>query len=132
MNRLWMGAAVLAGALAMVPRAGAQFGPREQYGPSAVTVLVDRVHEDLDHAYRVAEFSHSDRDRLNNAEKQLRDFTAKWDKGKFDKDELDDAISALQHVLDNNRLPDRERTALSDDVNQLRRMREAWDRHEIR
>jgi hypothetical protein len=34
-------------------------------------------------------------------------------------------------VLDNNRLTGRERDALWSDVEQLRRMREAYDRHEI-
>jgi hypothetical protein len=34
-------------------------------------------------------------------------------------------------VLDNNRLPPRDRDALSDDVGRLRRMREAYDHHEI-
>jgi hypothetical protein len=33
--------------------------------------------------------------------------------------------------LDNNKLREDDRDALSDDVNQLRRMREAHDRHEI-
>jgi hypothetical protein len=70
-------------------------------------------------------------DRLNNVEKQLREFAQKWSKAKFDKGELDDAIGAIQHVLDNNRLPAENRDALSDDVTQLRRKREAYDRHEI-
>ena len=48
------------------------------------------------------------------------------------KDELDDAIASVLHVLDNNHLPDSDRDSLSSDINQLRRMREAYDRHEIR
>src|SRR5258708_39482498 len=102
-----------------------------KYDASSVTALVDRVHSDLDHAYTRFHFSNSDRDRLNKAEKQLRDFAKKWESGKFDKGELDDAISSIQHVLDNNKLHAEDRDALSDDVNQLRRMREAHDRHEI-
>lgn len=131
MNRLLVATAVIGIMAGMGPRALAQFGPQERYGPGSVTRLVDRVHEDLDHAYRAARFSGSERDRLNDAEKKLREFASKWDRGHFDKDELDDSISRLQHVLDNNRLPERERAALSDDVNQLREMREAWDHHEI-
>src|SRR5260221_10427714 len=122
---------LLATALTVGLSAQDRFGPEVKYDSSSVTALVDRVHTDLDHAYGRFHFSNSDRDRLNNAEKQLRDFAKKWEGGKFDKGELDDAISSIQHVLDNNKLHEEDRTALSDDISQLRRMREAHDRHEI-
>lgn len=109
----------------------AQFGPRAKYQPSEVTALVDRVHTDLNHAYSVFHFSGDDRERLNKAEKESREFARKWAKGKFDKDQLDDAISSIQHVLDNNKLPEDARDSISKDVAQLRNMREAYDRHEI-
>jgi hypothetical protein len=131
MDRSWVFAGAIA-ALSIAPQAIAQFGSDERYRPREVTALVDRVHEDLDRAYRAARFSNSDHDRLNGAEKKLRDFAQKWDRGKFDKGELDEAIAGIQHVLDNNHLLGRERDALWSDVNQLRQMREAYDRHEIR
>lgn len=109
----------------------AQFGPGPKYQPSEVTALVDRVHKDLNHAYSVFRFSGDDRERLNKAEKESRDFAQKWAKGKFDKDQLDDVIGSIQHVLYNNKLPVDARDALSEDVSQLRNMREAYDRHEI-
>jgi hypothetical protein len=122
---------ILASLLMLCPSARAQFEERPHYDPHSVSVLVDRVHSDLNHAYGVWHFSDDDRDRLNHAEKELREFAQKWDGGKFDKDGLDDAISSIQHVLDNNRMPRADRDALSGDVSQLRRMREAYDRHEI-
>ena len=109
----------------------AQFGPGPKYQPSEVTALVDRVHNDLNHAYSVFHFSGDDRERLNKAEKESRDFAQKWAKGKFDKDQLDDVIASIQHVLDNNKLPTDSRDAISEDVAQLRNMREAYDHHEI-
>ena len=109
----------------------AQFGPRELYRPEAVSALVDRVHEDLNRGYEVWHLRNSDRDRLTHAEHQLRNFARDWSRGRFDKDDLDQSIAAVQHVLDNNRLNGRERDALWNDVEQLRRMREAYDRHEI-
>jgi hypothetical protein len=109
-----------------------QFENRPEYSPHAVDALVDQVHNDLNHAYDAWHLKNGDRDRLNNAEKQLREFAQKWDNHRFDKGELDDAIGAIQHVLDNNRLEGRDRDAISDDVNRLRNMREAYDRHEIR
>ena len=116
-------------ALALMPAVNAQFGVK--YDSRSVSELVDRVHMDLDHAYGVHHFSGDDRDRLNHAEKELREFAQKWDRGKFDKGQLDDAISAIQHALDNNKMPPNARDAISYDVSQLRSMREAYDRREI-
>jgi type II secretory pathway component GspD/PulD (secretin) len=122
---------IFAAAMAFAPLSNAQFGPDNRYAPAQVTALIDQVHNDLDRSYRVFKFSDSDRDRLNNAEKQLREFADKWSKAKFDKSELDDAINALQHVLDDNKLPPENRDALSADITQLRNMRTAYERHEI-
>ena len=116
-------------ALVLMPAANAQFGAK--YDSRAVSDLVDRVHTDLERAYGVHHFSGDDRERLNRAEKELREFTQKWDRGKFDKGQLDDAISAIQHALDNNKMPPDARDAVSYDVSQLRRMREAYDHREI-
>jgi hypothetical protein len=117
--------------LAYGPVAHAQFeGPR--YDAQSVSALVDRVHTDLDHAYGVWHFSTDDRGHLNHAEKELREFAQTWDKGKFDVGRLDNAIGSIQHVLDSNKLPEVDRTAISDDVTQLHRMREAYKNHDIR
>jgi hypothetical protein len=112
--------------------AQAQFAPQARYDPSSVNSLVDQVHLDLNRSYGEFHFTNGDRNRLNDAEKKLRDFSLKWGRGSFDKGELDDAISRIQHVLDNNHLPVEGRDALSSDVNQLQRMRDAYNRHEIR
>ena len=131
MNRLNLATFVVTAVLAAAPLANAQFGPENRYSPSQVSALIDRVHGDLNAAYGARRFSDAERDRLNNAERQLREFSQKWTNAKFDKGELDDAIGAIQHVLDNNRMPVGTRDALSDDVAQLRQMREAYERHEI-
>lgn len=104
---------------------------KRPYDPRSVSTLVDQVHTDLNRAYSSWHLSGGDRDRLNHAEKQLREFAQKWSDHHFDKGQLDDAISSIQHVLDNNRMPGRERDAISDDVTQLRNMRQAYDHHEI-
>jgi hypothetical protein len=122
------GALIGLGALAAVAQYGPAGGP---YQPDSVSALVDRVHTDLDQGYNRWHLSGGDHDRLNKAEKRLRAFVAEWRHEKFDKGELDDSISTIQHVLDNNHLAGAERDALSSDVDQLRQMREAYDRHEI-
>jgi hypothetical protein len=128
MNRFALAASTL---LVAATLTHAQFGPEPKYDAASVSTLVDRVHADLNHAYGEWHFSDADRDRLNHSEKELRDFATKWEAGKFDKGQLDGAIDSVQHVLDNNRMPVGDRDALSDDLSQLRKMREAHDRHEI-
>ena len=53
----------------------AQFDTEPKYDAASVSALVDRVHTDLDHAYRDRHFSNADRDRLNHSEKELREFS---------------------------------------------------------
>jgi hypothetical protein len=119
-------------ATTLATQARAQFGPPAgRYRPDAVSALIDRVHEDLNRGYGVWHLSHRDHDRLNHAERQLRDFARHWSAGRFDKANLDGAIGAVQHVLNDNHLSGRERDALWNDAEELRRMREAYDRHEI-
>jgi hypothetical protein len=131
MHRLYFAVVTAAIVMLCLAPAYAQFDGVPRYDAHSVSALVDRVHSDLDHAYGVFHFSSGDRGRLNHAEKGLREFAQKWADGRFDKGMLDDSISSIQHVLDNNKLPPRDRDALSDDVSQLRNMREAYDRHEI-
>lgn len=121
-------AALVLSATLLPAQYGARGGP---YQPDSVSALIDRVHVDLNHGYNAWHLSHGDRDRLTHAEHQLRNFDKDWRRGKFDKGDLDDSIAAIQHVLDHNHLTGRERDALWEDVTQLRRMREAYDRHEI-
>jgi hypothetical protein len=101
------------------------------YEPRSVSALIDRVHDDLGRAYQVWNFSSGDRKRLDHAEHDLRDFANKWARGRFDKGELDEAISGVHHVVDHNQMPPREREVLYRDLEQLRGMREAYDRHEL-
>ncbi len=109
-----------------------RYGDRDRYAPQSVSAAIDRVHADLDRAYRSGwRVSHDDRKRLDKAEHELREFADKWDRGRFDKGELDDVIGSIQHAVDNNRMGPRERDTLWNDLGMLRDMREAYNRHEI-
>jgi hypothetical protein len=137
MQRLVTGALITGALLIFGTFAQAQYGPRDRYGPQdryaprSVSALIDKVHADLNRSYQGWRFSRDDRKRLNRAERNLRDFARKWYRGRFDKDELDEAIESIQSVVDNNHLPPRDRDILYGDLAQLRGMREAYDRHEI-
>src|ERR1700677_299436 len=99
----------------------AQFGPEGRYRPEAVSAIVDRVHEDLNRGYEVWHLRHGDRERLNHAERELRDFAKHWEHGKFDRGNLDGATGDVQKVIDDNHLSGRERDALWNDLEELRR-----------
>lgn len=122
-------------AAAVVLAFGLQLGqaqyPGADYSARWVNGLIGRVHEDLNRAYGSWRFSRGDRDRLNSAERELREFARKWSRGHFDKGELDDSIASIQHVVDNNHMPPGNRDALIDDLGRLRGMRQAYDDHQI-
>jgi hypothetical protein len=74
MNRVLTTAIIVGIAFACGSVAQAQFDGGPRYDARSVTALVDRVHSDLDHAYSAWHFSNDDRERLNHAEKDLREF----------------------------------------------------------
>jgi len=83
--------------------------------------LFDRVRSDLDRAgsYRYA--SRADQKRFDEARRELFDFESRFDRGRYDRHELDQAISRIEKVVSHNSLDPRSRAALEDD---LRRMRD--------
>jgi hypothetical protein len=109
----------------------AQFGPEGRYRPETVSALIERVHADLNRGNAVWHLGGGDRGLLTRAERQLHDFAEHWRHGKFDKGNLNRSIGDIQKVVEENHLSGRERDALWNDVEELRRMREAYDRHEI-
>src|SRR5438105_10323188 len=115
MNRFMLTSVLL---LASVTLGYAQFDSEPRYDAGSVSALVDRVHTDLNNAYGRFHFSSGDRDRLNKAEKELREFSQKWQGGKFDKGQLDDAIASIQHVLDDNKMRHEERNSIDVDISQ--------------
>jgi hypothetical protein len=110
----------------------AQYGPEGgPYYPEKIDALIDQVQVDLNHGYDAWKLHGDDRKRLNKAGEQFRDFAKQWHQGKFDKGNLNSSIDAIQKILNDNHLSGPERESLWSDVDQLRKMREAYDRHEI-
>lgn len=87
--------------------------------------LFDRVWRDVERAesYSYRYGDGGDRRRFNKLREELREFQDKWARGRFDRHELDDVIGALQRVLNDNRLDDRQRDALQEDIYELRDFR---------
>jgi hypothetical protein len=125
---MWFGALLMSLGAAAQAQYGSPGGP---YRPDRVSALVEKVNIDLNRGYNQWHLSNGDLKRLNKAEERLREFARDWNQARFNKGALDAAISYVQHVLDKNHLYGRERDALWNDVERLRNMREAYDRHEI-
>lgn len=123
MQHLLMKSLAVVGLLAIGATANAQDG-RYGYGDVRGREPLDRVRADLDRAARDMYYlSGGERRRVNHARDEMGEFQRKWERGRFDKGELDDVIGSLQHVVDKNRLQPRDRDRLLSDLDHLREMR---------
>jgi len=86
--------------------------------------LFDRVRMDLDHASAYPYASRADRRRFDEARRELFDFESRFDQGRYEKHELDEAIDRIQRVVNDNSLDPRDRGALLDDLRRMRDYRE--------
>ena len=93
--------------------------------------LFDRVRADLDHASAYPWASRSDHKRFDEARRELFDFESRFDRGRYDKHELDEAINRVQKVVAHNSLDPRDRGALENDLRRMRDYR-AFREHENR
>jgi hypothetical protein len=83
--------------------------------------LFDRVRADLDRASAYPYASRADHKRFDEARRELFDFESRFDQGRYEKHELDEAINRIDRVVTHNSLDPRDRGALGED---LRRMRD--------
>jgi len=94
--------------------------------------LFDRVRIDLDRACRYPYASRDDRKRFDEARRDLFDFESKFDGGRYDKHELNEAIDRIQKVVSRNSLDPRDRGALDDDLRRMRDYRAFRDHKQYR
>ncbi len=93
--------------------------------------LFQRVREDLDRMKGTTFPVSGDEFRIVRTEHELNELQSKMAAGQYDEHELDDVISAMQRVVDSNKLSSRDRDMLSDDLARMRDYREhhdSWDR----
>ena len=85
---------------------------------------LERVRADLDRAARdMGYLSGGDFRRFDRARQEIREFQEKWNRGRFDRHELDDVIGSLQGVVRSNRIRPRDRDILMNDLERLREIR---------
>jgi hypothetical protein len=84
---------------------------------------IERVMADIDRAQSNSRFDRGDRGRFDRARKEVFDFQRKWNAGRYDRRELDQAIESVQRVVDLRSIHPRDRAALVDDLNRMRAFR---------
>jgi hypothetical protein len=76
--------------------------------------------------------SGGDQFRLASTRQELDELQGKLAAGRYDERELDDVIRALQRVVQDNRMPARDRGVLTDDLDRLRDFRARHDSYGAR
>ncbi|HYL77940.1 MAG TPA: hypothetical protein VEU96_27250 [Bryobacteraceae bacterium] len=90
---------------------------------------LDRVRADLNRAASNMNYlSEAEMRRFNRVQARIAEFQAHWERGVFDRSDLDDIIVSLRGVVDRNRLRPRDRDTLMNDIGRLRALREGYDR----
>ena len=85
--------------------------------------VIERVQRDLDRAEAGSYLSGRDRHKFDHARKELWEFEKRFNRGRFDRHELDEVIGAVHSVVDNTPIRGRDREELAEDLARLRDFR---------
>jgi hypothetical protein len=125
MKRLLLGAALAAGLVSF----GIQGFSQERDEGYWKGRLFDRVRADLDMVQSHTPVFSGGEFRLTRAKEQLNQLQKDASEGRFVDRDLDEVIGTIQRVVADNRMPDRDRAMLNDDLNRLRDFREHHERY---
>lgn len=89
----------------------------------------DRLQSDLDRAERSGYLRGDEFGRIQRAHREVAEFQSKWSRGVFDPHEMDEAIGAVQRVMDIRSLREDDRGALREDLFAMRRFRAHMEGH---
>lgn len=84
----------------------------------------EKVRDDLNHVQSNWFTSGGDQYRIARAKQELNELQNDFAGHRYDERQVDDVIATLQRVVADNRLSERDRDILSDDLNRLREFRE--------
>jgi hypothetical protein len=77
------------------------------------------VRADLDHVWSERHASGKEKERLDRTKQELTELQAKLDHGEWDNGHVNDVIDSLRKSANDNRLAERDRAVLNDDVNRI-------------
>ena len=86
--------------------------------------MFDRIRDDLNHVQTLWFPGGGDQYRLSKAKQELNQLQIALADHRYNEPEVDDVINAMQRVVSDNRLSDRDRAILNDDLSRLRQFRE--------
>lgn len=87
------------------------------------------VRTDLDHVWSANQAAEKERNRIERTKQELTELQAKLDHGEWDNGHVNDVVDSLRKSANDNRLSERDRAVLSDDVS---RIKELQDQHNAR
>ena len=99
---------------------GVIFAQEENYREEPLCATVET---DIQHSEGYTRSKGKDRDRADNALRHLSEFDSAFQRGKFDKDKLDQAIDDVKNLADNNPMGPEDRRLLLEDLRRLREFR---------
>lgn len=80
------------------------------------------VRADLDHIWSAYHAAEKERKRLERTKEELTDLQAKLEHGEWDNGHTNDVIDSLRKSANDQRLSDRDRAVLSDDVSRIKEL----------
>jgi hypothetical protein len=89
--------------------------------------MFDRVRDDLNHVQTTWFSGGGDQYRIDKAKQELNELQTAMAEHRYNERALDDVVNAMQRVVSDNRLSDRDRSILNDDLARLRQFRERHD-----
>jgi len=128
-HRLVVGGALLVIGGAANAQPPGRYDPRDNPYHTYGREPLDRVRGDLNRAARNLNYlSEGEMRRFDRVRERIAEFQRKWERGRFDREDLDEVIAGLNGLIERNRLRPRDREILMDDVERLRHLRERYDR----
>ena len=113
----------------IAPGVNAQYRDRDDRYRTFGREPLDRVRADLNRAERDLNYlSQDELRRFRIVRDRIFEFQRNWERGRFDREALNETIRGLQNIIDRYRLRPRDRDLLADDLSRLRDMRERYDR----
>lgn len=85
--------------------------------------LFATIQADIRHTEGYTRMKGKERERVDNVLRHLSDFDSQYQRGKFDKGKLDEAIDDLKNLAENNAMSSEDRRLLMDDLGRLREFR---------
>jgi hypothetical protein len=86
------------------------------------------VRTDLEHIWSAVKASEQERTRLDKTKQELTKMQADLDQGRWDNGILNDVIDSTRKSSDDNRLSQRDRAVLADDVVRLKQFQDEHNR----